>query len=291
MRRSAEGLSSQESRLRGGGRSEPGRAGRAGSRSRGFAGGATNVVVACLFGALCSAGAEGTTVPFTEDFAADAAGWYDAAGTSPLSWVAAGGPDGGSFASTTFTFVNSAADDTAIQFRAQDEFGSSGGALEGNWIEDGVAGFSAFVRHDAGVPLAFFTRFSGPGNFPGAVAVSFAPVPANTWTPIAFAIDPASPQFVSFEGTDFDIVFSNVGHVQVGVSVPEELAGVDQSFTFDIDKPAIVPEPTALGFLGAGGVLMLLRRCRRAARTATFFPNHKFRERLLMGRRAAEAEA
>ena len=47
----------------------------------------------------------GTEVPFTEEFVADSANWYDSSGGSPLDWSAAGGPDGSSFAAGSFNFV------------------------------------------------------------------------------------------------------------------------------------------------------------------------------------------
>lgn len=227
---------------------------------------ASAALVALSLSAVFGSAARAAIVPFTEDFATDAAGWRDSAGTASLSWQSAGGPDGGSFVSGVFNFANSATDDTVVQFRGQDEFGSSGGAFVGNWIADGVSEFTAYVRHDAGVPLNFFVRFSGPANFPGGTAVSFAPVPTGTWAPITIPIDASNPQFVSFEGTDFDTVFGNVGHVQIGVSVPEGLAGVDAPVSFDLDKVAIVPEPAVLTLLCVGATVGLLRR-RQGMRT------------------------
>lgn len=207
--------------------------------------------------------APASTVLFTEEFSDSSSSWYDAAGSAPLGWQASGGPDGGSFAQTDFNFVASAAEDTPVLFRAQDEFGSSGGAFEGDWIADGVTEFSAFVHHDTGMPLTFFTRFSGPFNFPGATSIEFAPVPSGTWTLVSFLIQPGSPQFVTFEGSDFETVFGNIGHVQIGVSVPEALAGIDDPFTFSIDKPTIVPEPGTLALLGVAVCCSRISRRRR----------------------------
>ena len=201
-----------------------------------------------------------TTVPFTEEFASSSSNWYNAAGTAPLGHQTTGGPDGSGFAAGTFNFANSTAGNSTVLFRGQDEFGSSGGAFIGNWIADGVTGFSAWVRHNAPTPLTFFTRFSSPFNFPGAVAVNFAPVFPNAWTQITIPIDPSNPQFVTFEGTDFNTVFGNVGHVQLGVSVPEALAGQDATYAFDLDKVTIVPEPASLALLGLGACSMIFRR-------------------------------
>ena len=151
-------------------------------------------------------------------------------------------------------------------FRAQDEFNSSGHALEGNWVAQNVGQFSTYVRHNAPQPLSFFTRFSGPGNFPGGTAVKFAPVLPNTWTQLTFDIRADNPEFVTFEGSSFNTVFSNVGHVQVGVSVPAPLNANSTAFAFDIDKVSIapaVPEPaTFAAVFIAGMALVGVRRTR-----------------------------
>ena len=213
---------------------------------------------------ICTACALAGTVPFTEEFETDAAGWYDTPGSLLLAWASDGGPDNSSHAMGAFNFLSSSPGDTPLLFRAQDEFNSSGGAFEGNWITGGVSEFSAFVRHDAGLPLTYFVRFSSPFNFPGAVALNFAPVPSTTWTLISFEIDPGSPQFISFEGSDFETVFSNIGHVQIGASVPEGLAGIDQGFVFGLDKAAIIPEPGTLAILLLGSGACLGCRARRS---------------------------
>jgi hypothetical protein len=151
-----------------------------------------------------------------------------------------------------------------VLFRAQDEFNSSGRAFEGNWIAQGVGRFSAFVRHNAPLPLSYFARFSAPANFPGGTAVKFAPVPPNTWTQLNFDIRATNPEFVTFEGTSFGAVFSNIGHIQLGVSGPAALANNPTVFTFDIDKASIamlVPEPaTTIALVIAGATLLCGRR-------------------------------
>jgi hypothetical protein len=190
----------------------------------------------------------GATVPFTEDFTSGAANWGDNSGANLLSHTTTGGPDGGAYA-TTSKSVENLGGQSAVLFRAQDEFNSSGHALEGNWIAQNVGQFSAYVRHNAPQPLSYFARFSGPGNFPGGTAVKFAPVLPNTWTQLTFDIRADNPEFVTFEGSSFNTVFSNVGHVQLGVSVPASLNANTTAFAFDIDKASItpaIPEPTTL---------------------------------------------
>jgi len=198
--------------------------------------------------------------PFVEDFDAGPANWRDVGGVDDLDWSASGGPDGGAFAFTDFNFVDNQEGDSQILFRGHDEFNSSNNAFVGNWFDKSVSEFSFFVRHDAPFPLTYFTRFASPANFPGAIAVKFTPVLPNQWTEIIFDIDPDNPEFVSFEGTDFETVFSNIGHLQIGVSVSEELAGFDRSLTFDLDKVQVVPAPAALALLAGAGLTMRRRR-------------------------------
>jgi hypothetical protein len=206
--------------------------------------------------------AAGATVPYTEDFVSGAANWGDNTGLNLLSHVASGGPDGGAYASTNKSLQN-LADSSLVLFRGQDEFNSSNHAFEGNWVAQNIGQFSAYVRHNAPLPLSFFTRFSAPANFPGGTAVKFAPVPPNTWTQLTFDIGPSNPEFVTFEGSSFGAVFSNIGHVQVGVSVPASLAANPNAFSFDIDKVSIaraIPEPTTFCLaLVVGMVLAAMR--------------------------------
>jgi hypothetical protein len=197
-------------------------------------------------------------VPFTEDFVNGVASWRDTTGTNLLTWQPAGGSDGGAFATGSFNFVNQAAGATPVVFRGNSD--ASGGAFVGNWISAGVTQAGYVVRHDAGVPLTFFARFANPNNFPGATAIVFAPVPSGVWTPLTFAIDPASPQFISFETTDFNTVFSSIGRLQFGVSVPASLAGVDRAVSFDLDNVSIVPAPGALALLAFAGLAAGRRR-------------------------------
>lgn len=216
-------------------------------------------------GALCAAFvlggssvAQAVTAPFTEDFSTDSANWRQSSVLDAALWSAAGGPDGGSFASAEFSFENNVAGDTPAVLRAQDEVNSSGNAFVGNWVAAGVSEFRAMLRHDAGVPLVFFTRFASPNNFPAGARVNFTPVPSGVWTLVSFPIDAA----IVYEGgpSNYLSVFSNVGHVQVGVSVPGALAGSSNVVTFDIDKAMITPEPSALAMLAVGAMALVRRR-------------------------------
>jgi hypothetical protein len=112
--------------------------------------------------------------------------------------------------------------------------------------------------------LNFFARIASPFSFPGAVAIDFAPVMPNVWTEVSFDISAASSQFVSFEGTDFATVFSDVGNVQFGVGAPDELVSDTTQYTYQLDQVSIVPEPACwLLALVLAGFSCLSRRSRR----------------------------
>ncbi len=206
--------------------------------------------------AAFASGATAAIVPFTEDFTRGAADWRDAAG-NPLTWVAAGGRDGGSFVETSYLVPDPPPPFGAILFRAQDEFGSSGGAFEGDWIADGVDGFSFFLWHDAPLPLNVFARFAGPANSPGAAGIAFAPVVPATWTKVFIPIFDGSPNLI-LEGASFQDVFSDIGHVQIGIAPGGGLIG--QNITVRLDKVSIVPGPGAIAVLA--GLLAVRVRAR-----------------------------
>lgn len=218
----------------------------------------TVLVLTVVFGATS---ARATIVPFTEEFAANSSNWRDTGGVNPLAWTAAGGPDGSSYASGAFNFLSSAPNATPAILRAHDSYNASGDAFVGNWIADDVDQFSVSVRHNAPTALTFFTRFASSVNFPGVAAVNFVPVAPNIWTTLVFPIAPGNPQFV-FEGpgSNFNSVFSGVGNIQIGVSVPASLAGADQAYAFDVDKASIAPEPATACLLFFGACMFMRRK-------------------------------
>ena len=210
--------------------------------------------------------ASALTVPFTEDFTSDVAGWINTA-NAPLTFQATGGPDGGSHASTTlnyFGFSNPFGGGPVV-FRAHDNQNASGDAFVGNWVTGGVQLVTAWVKQDTGVDLTFFLRVATSFNFPGAVIGNTAPVPSGVWTQVSWVIDPSDPACQPETGTCASALAA-VGNLQIGTNAPASLVALDQSFALAIDKVAIssVPEPgTAL--LGAFGLLGLGALSRRRA--------------------------
>ena len=110
------------------------------------------------------------------------------------------------------------------------------------------------------VPVNVFARIAGPANFPGAAAVAFAPVLPDVWTFVSIPIAEGLPNII-LEGASFDDVFSNVGHLQIGVSTPEGFDGDPTMYTYDLDNVSIVPAPAALALLALGGMVGRRRRC------------------------------
>ncbi|HEX4414900.1 MAG TPA: hypothetical protein VH107_14795 [Lacipirellulaceae bacterium] len=215
-------------------------------------------LAASLINSLTSLAA--TTVPFTENFTSSVSNWADATGGALATFVPSGGPDGSSYATSTFNVSGSADDDGIIVFRAQDEFNSSNHAFEGNWLAGGINHFSAYVLNTSPVPIQFFARFSTASNFPGVAADNITIAQPNAWTLLSFDINPSAINVTLFpEGVSslYNSVFTNVGHVQIGFDVPAGYGGMNSTLTFGLDKVAInTPEPTtevlALGGLGFG---------------------------------------
>jgi hypothetical protein len=197
-------------------------------------------VIGLILGTSClAAPASATTVPFTEAFTADAANWRDRPGAATATWFETGGADGGGYISEDFNFVASTdLDPPIVLLRGQSNFNSSGNNFFGDWIGDGVTEFRVWVRHDAPADVVFFARFASPAAFPGAFA-ELGTVAEDSWTELTLAITADNPQFITFEGADFETVFSDIGRIQVGVFVPPEVAGQDAERNFDVDLVAI----------------------------------------------------
>jgi hypothetical protein len=205
-----------------------------------------------VFGTLVAAIPAAAVVnPYTETFAAAAAGWSkDSAGTTPADWFATAGPADGPYIDGEINFTNFAANTTPIAIHGGPT--ASGGAFVGNWLDAGVEQFTAFVKHDAALPLSFFVRFA-PFGGPGAVGLSFVPVQPGVWTPLTIDIAPDSPAII-LEGVSFEQAFGNVARVQVGVLTPLALANQDVTVTIGLAQPAVTPEPAALALLAVGAV-------------------------------------
>jgi hypothetical protein len=204
------------------------------------------------------------TYPYTENFTANNANWTNNA-QAFTTHIASGGPDGSGYISATFNFQNTTpASQDPIILRAHNNTvlgPASGGAYMGNWIAAGVKEFSAYVRHNADVPLTFFSRFS-QSPFPGIIYEQPNLVQPNTWTHIQFAVNAQNP-YLSDEGTPYSGVFNNLARVQVGVAIDPTLVGQNRSITFDIDQATIgVPEPSTMLMTGMASIALGFSRRR-----------------------------
>jgi hypothetical protein len=208
----------------------------------------------------------GTTVPFTEDFEDGASNWVTG-GFGPPTEFTSGGVGDSAYISAQTGFEFSDPGGFNVVFRGNTGFfpgtDASDGAFIGNWITDGVTNLSFSIRHNITEPVTVFARIAantGGGPFPGAVAVAFQPVVAGEWTTVSIDISAGNPAFVSFEGSDFESILSNVGFLQIGVAAPDALAGTPGVFDIDLDNVSIVPTPAAAAVLLPG--LLAVRRRR-----------------------------
>ncbi|MGQ0627035.1 MAG: hypothetical protein ACT4PL_02915 [Phycisphaerales bacterium] len=200
------------------------------------------------------------TVPFTEDFGTTANWSIAAAPLTAPSFSAAGGPDGSSYITRAYSFAPNLEGDQQIFFRCQTGFGSSGGALFGNYLSSGVTALSFFFRHNAPEPLDVFARFSPAAPGAGVVFVS-EDLPANQWVQVIVPISFATPFIYEGAPTLFNSVFGGVGRFQIGAVVTSTLAGSTPSDTLDVDKVSIIPAPSAaMGLAGLLGAAALRRR-------------------------------
>lgn len=215
---------------------------------------------------LGAGAASALTVPFTEDFA-NTAGWTNA-NNAPVTAVASGGPDGGSYVSTSFNYFGftSPFGGGPVIFRGQDENNASGLDFVGDWAAGGVDQLSVWVRQNTTETLTYFLRVASTFNFPGAVINSTTLVAPNTWTLVTFDIDPSSPLCFP-EGTTCAAALADVDHVQFGTNAPAALTGLNQAFTLDLDKVSIsaVAEPTTMLLLASGVAGLAWHGRRRAA--------------------------
>lgn len=171
----------------------------------------------CLVLWAGSASAE-VTVPTTEDFATSAANWRDV-GSVALTYVAAGGPDGNGYVTTSLPLTG-LPPNGVILFRGQKQFNSSNQAFVGDWLGAGVGTLTAYVRHNASQPLSIFARIAGEFNNPGVDIELPTLIPPNTWTQMTFNLSPTNPK-LTVEGppSAYTTVFQAVGNLQIGVAL------------------------------------------------------------------------
>lgn len=225
---------------------------------------AATVAVACC---MCSQAV--AAFPFLEDFTTDAANWTQASGGSLLNHVATGGPHNDPYVTRNATLPayqppGSMGALASIIFRGEQAPLASNGDFNGNWITAGIKQVTAFVRHDAGVPLAYNFRFADPNNSPGASYFT-DPVPSGVWTQLTVDVTPTSPQWITYGAGTYATVFDNIGRIQISAVVPEGWDGVP-SITFDLDRVTVaVPEPATLGVAATAvaGLALAARRRRR----------------------------
>lgn len=197
------------------------------------------------------------SLPAIESFDSDAANWFNSNSTDVVDWVATGGADGGGYVTTGLEIPEFPPPFGITLFRGQDEFGSSDGIFEGDWAAAGVTELRFSVRHDAPIPLTFFSRMSSPVNFPSAIGLNFAPILPGQWTEVSIDLTEGNPSLV-LAGATYGEIFSNIGHIQIGMDTPDLPVGT--ALNIDLDSVQVVPAPGALAMIACFGVAGRRRR-------------------------------
>ncbi|MEM8844823.1 MAG: VPLPA-CTERM sorting domain-containing protein [Pseudomonadota bacterium] len=231
-----------------------------------------------LVGLFISTNSIALTLPFTENFATDAAGWTTGDIGTPATYVGSGGPDGSSYISSLipanavlFTPGRFSPASPEVLFRCQDP-GCSGDAFKGTWLNQ-VGKLSWYIRHSADIPLNAYIRLAPTGtdtgmgfipNFPGASAFAnefTMTLNPNEWTEVVLPIQPE--YFSSFSNTSFEAVFSQIDFLQIGLEGPGNYSQ-DSEFTLDLDMVHIAPVPLPAGaWLMLSGTIALIGAAKR----------------------------
>ncbi|MEX0642822.1 MAG: PEP-CTERM sorting domain-containing protein [Pirellulales bacterium] len=219
-----------------------------------------------------------TVAPYTEQFPTDAAQWLNGDSSGFGNFVPSGGPDGSSHISASLNTQAFGNGVSRVVFRGNStttpSIHASGDKFVGDWLGGGINRFSAWVYHEAEVPLPFFARFASVFGFPATAAINGTIVQPNTWTQLNFVINPGQIGTTLFPETDvpdenlsyFNQTFSNpgLGRIQIGFNVPASMANSPTSFVYRLDQVSVnTPEPATMLMIGIAAGVAVLRRRRR----------------------------
>jgi len=230
--------------------------------TRAFRSGAC-AALALAFASVVGMPVSAAITDFSETFVTGPQNWRNSNGASVLGWTASGGPGDAAYVTSIFNLSSTTVGGfPPTVIRAQQSYGSSGGAYAGNWIAAGVTGVSFSFRHNLSEAVSVTGRFATPVNTPGASTVSSILVNPNTWTTISFDLREGSSDIISLGGGTYAAIFSNIGNMQFGFTVPAALAGQNIDGSFDLTNFAIVPAPGAFALLAIAGLTGRSRRRR-----------------------------
>lgn len=200
--------------------------------------------------AILAQKSQALVVPFTEDFVSGNANWLDGSSVS-ATWLSSGGVDDGGYITANATVAPTGGFGSTF-LRGNAASDASGDAFVGNWLTGGASSFSTYIRHNAPSELNFFARLDA-GSGRAASSVNFAVAP-NTWTQLNIPILDSPSSFQSYGAGTFSTAFSNILNIQIVLAPDDALAG--ETYSIDVDKISIVPEPATWALVATGFVVL-----------------------------------
>lgn len=219
------------------------------------------ITLLCTMISLSHQAAADLVVPFTESFAAGNSGWVAQTNTTP-AWSATGGVEGDGFISMNQTI--GVGGFGAIIFRGNNGNNASQGAFVGDWLDAGVAYFSAYVRHDAPEPVGMYVRLDRGAGAAGSSQPFIVPG-GNIWTQLLVPIVDSPDVFQSYGAGTFEGVFVGIQNIQVALTTDQAEGLIGQTYTFGLDSVSIVPEPSSFAMLAGASFGALFYRKKKAS--------------------------
>jgi len=221
------------------------------------------ILSASLFLA-CITGAHAVTLMQVDNFTSDTEGWIEGNPSSnPPTFVATGGPDGGSHLQNLATGGGGPGSRLVMWNDAQ---------WTGDYMAAGVTGINLFADNRGDLvggtdTIHLRIAFNGPGGWFATDPIALPEdVAGADWQPLSYSIGMADLTHVSGGTGAFADTMGAVTRMQILAdegapnSVGSIIRGDVINTDFRIDAITAVPEPGSLTLLGFGAALLMRRR-------------------------------